>query len=97
MGPLEFTQQVEKRFEQLKLEGWIMDLGKWAFGMWAFKAHHGLSKPIMGYFSQKNGPHLSGSPGRPPTLPQAFFLFFQKNDPHILGSPPWALKAHRVQ
>ena len=81
--------------------GWIMDLGKLAFGMWAFKAHRGLSKPIMGYFLsekwppsfckpwmanyvaagafffQKNDPHISGSPERPPTLPQALFFFIK--------------------
>ena len=32
------------------LERRIRDLGKGAFGMWAFKAHHGLSKPIVGFF-----------------------------------------------
>ena len=32
-----------------KLEEWIMDLGKGAFGMWAFIAHGGLSKPTVGF------------------------------------------------
>ena len=77
-----------------------MDLRKWAFGRWAFKAHRGFSKPIMGYFYQKNGPHLSGSPGRAPTLPQALFFFSEKRPPYLwkptvgFESPPWALNAH---
>ena len=37
------------------------------------------------FFLQKNDPRISGSPGRPPTWPQALF---QKNDPHIFGGPP---------
>ena len=49
------------------------------------------------FFFQENDPHISGSPERPPTLPQAFFFVFPEKRPHILGSPPWALKAHRVQ
>ena len=31
------------------LGGRIMDLGKGAFGMWAFIAHGGLSKPTVGF------------------------------------------------
>ena len=42
------------------LEGWIRGLGKGVFGMWAFKAHHGLSKPIVGFCFQKNGPEIWG-------------------------------------
>ena len=37
------------------------------------------------HFSQKNGPHISGSPELVGTLPQAPF-FPQKNGPHIFGS-----------
>ena len=36
------------------------------------------------FFFQKNCPHISGSPGWPPMLPQALF-FSQKNGPLILG------------
>ena len=35
----------------------IMDLEKWAFGMWAFIAHGGLSKPTVGF--HKYGGHFS--------------------------------------
>ena len=68
------------------LGGWIRGLGKGVFGMWAFKAHHGLSKPIMGFCFQKNGPHIFGRTELVGTLPQAFF-FLQKNGPQISGSP----------
>ena len=61
-----------------KLGGWIRGLGKGVFGMWAFKAHHGLSKPIVGFCFQKNGPHIFGSPKLVGTLPQVPF-FSQKN------------------
>ena len=41
----------------------------------------GGTLPQALFFFQKNGPHISGSPERLTTLPQA--LFFQKNGPHI--------------
>ena len=59
----EAVQTIRKGFKyHRELEGWIRGLGKGAFGMWAFKAHHGLLKPIVSFFFQKNGPHLFGSP-----------------------------------
>ena len=39
------------------LGGRIMDLGKGAFGMWAFIAHGGLSKPTVGF--PEYGDHFS--------------------------------------
>ena len=36
-----------------KLGDRIMDLEKWAFGMWAFIAHGGLSKPMVGFQSPR--------------------------------------------
>ena len=73
------------RFSLQFLEGWIRDVGKGAFGMWAFKAHHGLSKPIVGFFFQKNGPHIFGSPELLGTLPQA--LFFSEKWPPYFYKP----------
>ena len=68
----------------------------WRDGLWTLEngpLECGPSRPIVGFqspswaiFYQKNGPHLSASPGWPTTLPQALF-FFQENDPHISGSP----------
>ena len=65
------------------LGGWIRGLGKGVFGMWAFKAHHGLSKPIMGFCFQKNGPHIFGRTELVGTLPQAPF-FSRKMAPRFL-------------
>ena len=41
----------------------IMDLGKGAFGMWAFIAHGGLSKPTVGF--QEYGGRFSGEKKAP--------------------------------
>ena len=43
----------------------IRDLGKGAFGMWAFIAHGGLSKPTVGF--QKYGGHFSEKKKAPAT------------------------------
>ena len=45
-----------------------MDLGKGAFGMWAFKAHDGLSKPTVGF--QKYGGRFSGEKKPAAAYPQ---------------------------
>ena len=43
------------------------------------------------FFSQKNGPHISGSPELVGTLPQALF-FFRKMAPIFLEAPPYCWK-----
>ena len=58
-----------------------MDLGKGAFGMWAFIAHGGLSKPTVGF--HKYGGHFSekkksacGNVGARPGLAERWGPFF---------------------
>ena len=55
--------------------------------VWAHPRGPGLGPPIWAQLGPTHGgPHISGSPERLTTLPQALF-FFQKNGPHIFTSP----------